>query len=155
MPANLYCIPCRELVPEGIPYCLRCRGTNLACITCHQRPAAGEVACSRCSGGLVVQNKVPDAREALATIPVSVSHVAKIADTYEGGKFGVRAEVQINPGDAAIMNELLKLVQLLHGMAGRLNQFQGLTEHTRKVIRDLRTLANDAQEEVELRRGPV
>jgi len=40
-------------------------------------------------------------------------------------------------------------------MAGRLNQFAGLTEHTRKLIRDMRVLACDAQEEVEMRRGPT
>ena len=93
--------------------------------------------------------------DSLAAIPKAVSMAPVVPELYQAGRHGVKAEVAIPPRDAAIMNELLQLVQLLHGMAARLNQFQGLSEHTRKLIRDIRVLACDAQEEVEMRRGPI
>ncbi len=156
----IYCIPCRQTLHLGQSSCSTCGGTRLACLLCHADIPAGSSACPRCSTDVVLVS--PErvagrnaAREALATIPAAVAHVARVPEVYQAGRHGVKAEVQIPPIDAAIMNELLQICQLLHGMAGRLNQFQGMTEHTRKLIRDMRILACDAQEEVELRRGPA
>ena len=53
------------------------------------------------------------------------------------------------------MNDLGRLVEVLHAVAGRATQFTGLTDHTRKMIRDMRVLATDVQEEIEMRRGPA
>jgi hypothetical protein len=140
--------------------CQKCGGSNLACFDCHREIPAGGSTCTHCSTDLVtvdfetIVSRDP-AREALATIPSAIAHASLVPEVYQGGRHGVEAVVQIPPKDAAIMNELLQLVQLLHGMAGRLNQFAGLSEHTRKLIRDMRGLACDAQEEVEMRRGPT
>lgn len=150
----IYCYDCRLVVVPGAHHCGQCRGTNLACLNCHTRLKQGETVCSRCDVELVVP-RVDDVSRAVAQIPVAVEMVSRIPDTYQAGRFGVSAEVTIPPRDATIMNEILQLVQLLHGMAARLNQFQGTTDHTRQLIRDMRSLANLAQEEVELRRGPT
>jgi hypothetical protein len=95
------------------------------------------------------------AARAVAAIPAAVAGASRVPEVYRAGRYGVDAEVSVPPGDAAIMTEMLQLVQLLHAMAARANQFRGANDHTRKIIRDMRTLANDLQEEVELRRGPV
>jgi RNA polymerase subunit RPABC4/transcription elongation factor Spt4 len=156
----IYCIPCRQTLFPGQSSCQHCGGTKLACLDCHRDLPAGRSTCPHCSTDLVTVDfdtlvSRDPAHEALATIPAAVAHASLVPEVYQGGRHGVSAEVQIPPRDAAIMNELLQLVQLLHGMAGRLNQFAGLTEHTRKLIRDMRVLACDAQEEVEMRRGPT
>jgi hypothetical protein len=156
----IYCVPCRQTLYPGQSSCSKCGGSNLACFNCHREIPVGSSTCPHCSTDLVMVDFETIASrdlalDALATIPAAVAHSSSVPEVYQGGRHGVKAEVQIPPRDAAIMNELLQLVQLLHGMAGRLNQFQGLTEHTRKLIRDMRVLACDAQEEVEMRRGPT
>ena len=93
------------------------------------------------------------AYRAIATIPAA-ARSSMIPETYRAGKFGVEADVRVPAGDVSIMNELGKLVELLHAMAARSNQFGITSEHTRKLIRDMRILATDVQEEIELRRGP-
>jgi hypothetical protein len=80
--------------------------------------------------------------------------VATVVERYNAGRYGVRAEVRIPAGDVAIMNDLGAMVAVLHTMAARLNGFVGHTEHTRKLIRDMRILATDIQDEIETRRGP-
>jgi hypothetical protein len=151
MPATIYCIPCRVLVLEGDNRCPRCRDWKLACLSCHQPIERDRTFCARCATAIVVQPD--DVRSAIATIPAAVAQVARVPEIYQAGQFGVTAEVIRPARDVAIMNELLQLVQLLHGMAGRLNQFVGMTDHTRALIKAMRTLANEAQEEVELRGG--
>jgi RNA polymerase subunit RPABC4/transcription elongation factor Spt4 len=154
MPATLYCIPCRQLIPEGSTMCPLCYGSKLACLQCHQTVPDGRAICPGCTiSGIAV--RPAGVREALATIPSAVAQVARVPEIYQAGQFGVTAEVIRPARDVAIMNELLQLVQLLHGMAGRLNQFVGMTDHTRALIKAMRTLANEAQEEVELRGGVV
>lgn len=166
----VYCVPCRQTLYPGRSSCDKCGGSNLACLDCHGEIPRGGSSCPQCSKDFVAADfeaLVPAVRiegatgtmdpayQALATIPSAVAHAPAVPEVYQGGRHGVKAEVQIPPRDVAIMNELLQLCQLLHGMAGRLNQFAGLTEHTRKLIRDMRVLACDAQEEVEMRRGPT
>jgi hypothetical protein len=150
--ANLYCISCRVTLTPGQVVCSQCGGVDLACVQCHQRPAGFSI-CPVCDVA-VAGSRQSDVQIALSEIPAAVGLASRVSETYQAGRFGVCATVSIPPRDAAIMNELLQLAQLLHGMAGRLNQFQGMTDHTRQVIRDMRTLANLAQEEVEMRRGP-
>ena len=104
---------------------------------------------------MVQAEPVGGSARAVAAIPAAVAGASRVPEVYRAGRYGVDAEVNVPPGDAAIMTEMLQLVQLLHAMAARANQFRGANDHTRKVIRDMRTLANDLQEEVELRRGPV
>ena len=77
-----------------------------------------------------------------------------VREEYRAGRFGVAAEVRIPAGDVSIMNELGKLVELLHAMAARATQFGIPSDHTRKLVRDMRILATDVQEEIELRLGP-
>lgn len=151
---SLYCRPCRQELALGSVSCPVCGGQDLACMTCHQSVGQGQAICSACSRIGVRRVLPPDVEQAIAEVPDVVLNLPRVPEVYQAGRHGVRAEVRISPGDAAIMNELLRLVPMLHGMAGRLNQFQGHTDHTRKLIRDMRTLACDVQEEVELRRGP-
>jgi hypothetical protein len=91
----------------------------------------------------------------LPALPVAMPAMVRVPEQYDAGRYGVSAQVTIPAGDAALMNELGSMVGALHVMASRLNGFTGLTDHTRKLIRDMRLLATDAQEEVELRRGPT
>lgn len=167
---SLYCVPCRQELVEGATSCHLCGGGVLACMGCHDLVLVGATGCSRCGSfsdqksrkiARVAAPSVPvdfsdDVAQALAEIPVPVRGLgtAVVPASYEAGRYGVKAEVKIPERDAEIMTELIRLVPLLHGMAARLNQFQGHTDHTRKLIRDMRQLACDAQEEVELRRGP-
>lgn len=167
---SLYCVPCRQELVGGSAACHRCGGSVLACTQCHDSVLVGASDCSRCGSsndrpGRAISSRaspaVPvdfsdDVAQALAQIPAPVRSLGRavVPTSYEAGRYGVKAEVKIPERDAEIMTELIRLVPLLHGMAGRLNQFQGHTEHTRKLIRDMRQLACDAQEEVELRRGP-
>jgi hypothetical protein len=160
---SLYCVPCRQELVVGARACHLCGGCNLACMTCHTPILVGETGCSYCDRREIVRQSpsVPvdvseDVAQALASVPTPVRSLgtAVVSEVYKAGRYGVEAVVKIPPRDAEIMTELCRLVPLLHGMAARLNQFQGHTEHTRALIRDLRKVACDAQEEVELRRGP-
>jgi len=164
--STLYCIPCRQALIEGTLACPTCGGGTLACLVCHAPLVAGDVRCRLCERRELVRvapervepedaRRSSDAVVALAQIPLAVTRVSKIVETYQGGSHGVKAEVKLPARDVEIMNELLQLAQLLHGLAARVNQFTGHTDHTRKLIRDMRSLASDAQEEVELRRGPA
>jgi len=96
---------------------------------------------------------VVDARQALVQVPRH-AQAQLVPEKYTAGKFGVSSEVRLPAGDVSVMNELGKLVELLHAMAARSNQFAITSDHTRKLIRDMRILATDVQEEIELRCGP-
>lgn len=86
--------------------------------------------------------------------PPHVALAAPVAGTFVVRQGGVEAEVRIPPGDAEVMGLMGQLVVILHTFAAKLNSLTGHSEHTRHIIRSARTLANDVQEELELRRGP-
>lgn len=165
---SLYCVLCRQELVAGATTCHLCGKSQLACMRCHEQSLLGQSECRYCdvrttsiASRVSPSPTVPvdvsdDVVQALAEVPDPVRSLGRtvVPEVYKDGRYGVEAEVKIPPRDAEIMTELIRLVPLLHGMAGRLNQFQGHTEHTRKLIRDMRQLACDAQEEVELRRGP-
>ena len=165
-PYRRYCPSCRVVVPDELQACEKCGNDRLACHTCHEIIPAGTVVCPRCftpppipppkapPAELVLPEPPSRAEQAIAAIPAGV-RAQLVPEQYRGGKYGVEADVRIPAGDVAIMNELGKLAELLHAMASRANQFVGQTEHTRKVIRNMRLLATDLQEEIELRRGPL
>jgi RNA polymerase subunit RPABC4/transcription elongation factor Spt4 len=162
---SLYCPNCRVLVPEGSSSCRRCFPQDLACTQCNRMLPEGSTRCPACSAAVVPSRPEPvstvtatsidpSVLRALAEIPHAVSHMPAVPEVYQAGRHGVKAEVTIPAGDAQIMNELLQFVQILHGMAGRVNQFRGHTDQTRAIIKGMRTLATDIQEEIERRRGP-
>jgi hypothetical protein len=78
-----------------------------------------------------------------------------VPEVYRGGKFGVEAVVTMAGVDAAVLTELLQFAAMLHAMASRTGQLAGHSDHTRKIIREMRNLATEIQEEVETRRGPT
>ena len=105
-------------------------------------------------GGEVVGFQSPiSAPSVLPGLPAHVS-VAVVPKEYEAGRYGVSATVTIPEKDVGVMNDWAQLVVLLHTMAKRGNEFQGHTEHTRRVIRAMRDLASDIQDEIEMRTGP-
>jgi hypothetical protein len=121
---------------------------------CGQGLPTGGSTCPTCEVRAVAVVDLPDpAARAVASIPAA-ARAAPIAEIYQAGRYGVKAEVSRPPGDVAILNELGRLVELLHAMAARANQFVGQSEHTIKMRRDMRVLATDIQEEIELRTGP-
>ena len=161
---SLYCPNCRIMAPEGNSSCNRCFRTDLACAQCNRMLSEGSKRCPACWAAMVPQPEPaspvmarpidPSAIQALAGIPLAVSHMPAVPEVYQAGRHGVKAEVTIPAGDAQIMNELLQFVQMLHAMAGRVNQFRGHTDLTRAIIKGMRSLATDIQEEIERRRGP-
>jgi hypothetical protein len=174
---SLYCIPCStsqgrlSLLPSGQSYCGRCGSYVLACSTCRRSVAAGSSTCSHCSEVALVATRdlrpppLPNLPACLPVVSVeirgggsrgimpSLPAVNVIPDVYGGGSHGVEAEIFLPPGDAAILNELLAMVGMLHATASRLTQLAGMSDHTRQVVRDMRSLANLAQEELEMRAG--
>jgi len=105
-------------------------------------------------GGEVVGFQSPiSAPSVLPGLPAHVS-VAVVPKEYDAGRYGVTAKVTIPEKDVGVMNDWAQLVVLLHTMAKRGNEFQGHTEHTRRVIRAMRDLASDIQDEIEMRTGP-
>jgi len=167
---SLYCPTCRVFVKQGESNCPKCfRSSGLACVECNHYVEDGASRCSRdhevqalvpttvesvVEGEVVLSLQSPAVSAALS-VPAAVASARPVPSVYEAGRHGVKAEVRVPEGDVTIMNELLSLVQLLHAMAARANQFRGHTEHTRKMIRDMRVLATDVQDEVEMRRGPL
>jgi len=133
------CSGCGQLIPKGITECPRCASVG---------PSAAVVVRETSSRGEVV--RLPD----LPPLPVLVPTAPPVVERYQAGRLGVEAEVTIPAGDVDIMNDLLTLVGVLHKVAAKATRFVGHTDHTRKMIRDMRVLATDIQEEVETRRGP-
>ena len=171
---GLYCTTCSNGVPDGFGQCLACKAGHvpqLACSTCRNVVPRGATSCARCDASLVFARRPldlpqlgatssgvgivasPSAPPALPGLPPHVRSLV-VPETYQAGRFGVTATVSIPPGDVDIMNDLGKLVVLLHTMAQRMNSFQGHTDHTRALIRAMRMLATDVQDEVEIRVGP-
>ena len=151
---ELYCPQCRCRLPSGCSSCPSCGGVCLACCGCNRFLPEGTVACPTCAATELVAVEPPTgAARAVAAIPAA-ARSQQVAERYRAGRYGVEAEVTRPAGDVAILNELGKLVELLHAMAARANQFVGQSEHTVKMRRDMRVLATDIQEEIELRTGP-
>lgn len=154
---SLYCVPCSQhagqlqLVPAGQSNCGRCGGYSLACVTCRRAVAPGACACTCGERALASTRELrPPPLPSLSTVlPV----VNVIPEVYGGGGHGVEAEVFLPPGDAAILNELLAMVGMLHAVASRITQLAGMSDHTRQVVRDMRNLATLCQEELEMRAG--
>lgn len=134
------CDVCGGLLPIGMPSCPRCVEVPLPRSEMLPPPRS-EIA--------VVPSAMPALPDLLSVVPL----VPRVPERYSGGRFGVEAEVVVPAGDVERMNELGQLVSLLHVLASRCAQFGLLTDHTRKLIRDMRVLATDAQEEIEMRRG--
>lgn len=162
---GIYCRPCRQMLRAGEAHCPTCGGSgDHACVECHRDVAVGSSCCEACAGesgrprpAPALLEVVPDldrAAEAALTIPAAVLGAKPVLERYEAGRHGVKATVVMAGEDAAILNELLQFVAMLHAMAARSNQFRGHTDNTRKMIRQMRDLATLIQEEVELRRGP-
>lgn len=155
---SLYCVPCSaslgrlSLIPSGQYHCGRCGGYSLACSNCRRSTASGSSTCSYCDEKALAttRNLRPPS---LPNLPAVLPVVSVIPDVYGGGSHGVEAEIFLPPGDAAILNELLAMVGMLHATASRLTQLAGMSDHTRQVVRDMRGLANLAQEELEMRAG--
>lgn len=169
---SLYCGYCGTHLAPAATYCLNCgRADRLHCQMCGQLLTVGSTTCPRCVQGELVVMRPPAAPassapyqsvstervparvfgfgEAFRTLPV----MPVIAESYQAGRYGVKAEVQRPPGDVEILNELGSLVELLHRMAIRCSQFVGSTEHTVGMRREMRNLAATIQEEIELRCG--
>ena len=149
-----YCSTCRKIVADGNQSCGSCGNIRLICTVCKSQVDPRSTLCLVCAQSALVQFEQNAAQRAVVAVPFA-ARAGVVMERYQAGRLGVDAEVQIPPGDVAIMNELGKLVELLHAMAARVNQFVGMTDHTRKIARDMRHLATDVQEEVELRRGPL
>jgi len=130
----------------------------LACSQCGVTTSPGSFGCSACQQAIARSNTaqvglVPDLPVIGGAVVVS-PRVPTVVERYEAGKYGVKAEVSVPAGDVVILNDLGALVAVLHTMAARLNGFVGHTEHTRQLIRGMRILATDIQDEIETRRGP-
>ncbi len=79
---------------------------------------------------------------------------APVAAVRQAGGHGAKAEVTMAGRDADILTKMGSLVLLLHAMAREMNEFAGLSDDTRKCIRECRNLATLLQEEYETRLGP-
>jgi len=58
-------------------------------------------------------------------------------------------QTQQGPTVEVIVSEMAQFVVILHNTAERMNHFQGFTESTRQLIREIRLLATDLQGEIE------
>lgn len=155
----LLCGNCRRVLPGGVSTCPTCGGQSFYCGDCRQWLPPGTAACS-CSRAVLVSSCPSGLQERSApsdhSLAISVTPVAPVVlERRSAGRFGVEAEVTVPAGDVAILNELGALVAVLHQVAGRLGQLSVGSDHTRKLMRDMRVLAADAIEEIEMRQGPV
>jgi len=174
---SLYCTVCGNHVPQGLNQCLPCNAgyaPQLACLICRRPVPRGTAGCSTCERRPIPaaasvelayvppQQPIPSlymvplpaAPPALPGLPAHVTAMSPIAERYSAGRFGVEAEVHVNPGDVDIMTLMGQVVIVLHTLAEKMNHFQGISESTRLVIRECRVLATELQDEIEVRRGP-
>jgi len=149
---TLACTACRYVPPTPCDgYCPRCGSQNLYCTTCGSVQPQGASDCESCRSKSVAVLP-PGGR--LAASPALA--VPRVSEVYAAGRYGVTATVTMPAGDVEILNELATLAELLSVMATKAGSgFRGYTEHTRKMVRDMRILAADIQEEIEQRRGPL
>jgi len=149
---SLACTACQYVSPTSCDGCCpRCRSRSLYCTTCGSVQPQGSVDCAACRSRDVTVLP-PGGR--LAASPALA--VPRVSEVYAAGRYGVTATVMMPAGDVEILNELATLAELLSAMATKAGSgLRGYTEHTRKMVRDMRILAADIQEEIEQRRGPL
>lgn len=174
----LACTVCRTPVPPTQAVCPYCRNgftSRLMCVTCNRVVKAGLDHCQFCDvvipvSGELVPSYRPEGsgsyvhREVLhddslmvpplLSVPLPLMRPEKYPGSELQSKFGVESEVFHNQRDVGIMNKMSQLVTLLHAIAGEMNGFAGHMESTRRLMKSCRALANDLQEEIEVRRGP-
>lgn len=166
----LYCSTCRQAAVPTEAICGNCRSgfvSQLVCGDCGHPVERGLTFCPSCQNkGTLLPVLRPDAQRgslspgsSLVPLPPTfggapVPMPAVIPPTYSHGRFGVSAEVQLAGQDAEILTLMSHAASLLHGLAVKMNQFAGVTNSTRAVIRGCRDLATSLQEEIEVRRGP-
>lgn len=177
---SLYCSVCRNEVPEGFAQCVACKAgfaPQLMCGVCRSLVPRGTATCIVCAQrarqeARASQDLIPAHPQGQAASPSAVSHpvvmlpplslarlpsfagpgAMMVPETYEAGKLGVSATVQIPPQHAAVMNDLGQLVALLHTMATKMVLLPG--DGARLLAKSMRNLATDIQEEIERRVGP-
>jgi hypothetical protein len=159
----LYCKRCMLVIETSRSACPTCEGAVLICGTCNQAVPAGSSFCSNCEP--VLSLPLPGAAPAPPTglvranplhgIPALASGLpGPVSSGYRQNRFGVEAQVQLNGRDAEILTKMRQTAALLHVLAQEINNLQGHMQSTRALIKSCRNLANDLQEEVEVRLGP-
>jgi hypothetical protein len=178
----LFCTVCHNEVPQGFAQCVACKvgyARELACATCRKVVPRGVSSCAACERRSTLVPASPPAEPlplaiALPTLPPPPmallvpssappampglpAHISRslVPEVYQAGKFGVDATVRIPALDVEILNEMASVVVILHTLASKMNNFQGISESTRHVIRQCRMLATELQDEIETRRGPL
>lgn len=163
--SQLRCVRCQQLTPSGFtccPYCNVGFAAPLECVSCGHVMQPGSSTCFRCdrsldnatSSALVppqftpTSDHPPQIGVALYTPP------QRVEEMYLAGRHGVDAQVVIPAGDVEVMNLMGQATMLLRMLADKMNQFRGHMPMTRENIKSCRRLADDLQEEVEVRRGP-
>jgi RNA polymerase subunit RPABC4/transcription elongation factor Spt4 len=158
----LYCTTCRVVVTEGEATCGNCRNgftSKLACGACNRVVPTGTSYCQNCS---VISARVsrspilpPLTLGSLPALPPGMTlERAVVPESYSAGRFGADAYVQMNGRDAEILTKMNQVAMLLHALAADMNDFQGVAESTRRLIKGCRNMATEILEEVEVRRGP-
>lgn len=160
--AFLYCTVCRRVAEQDAVMCAFCNTgftSQLGCGSCGKAVPRGMSHCAYCvpqppqKTELVPQR--PSQELAMPFLPpLEISVPAPIPTSYVSRKFGVEARVTMNGNDAEIMSNMGNTAALLLALANQMNNFQGLAQSTRNLIKSCRNLATDIQEEIEVRRGP-
>lgn len=165
---SLICTSCSKDVPAGFGHCPSCNMgflTQLRCKECNATLLRGTISCPACDRNnrvrkieenamVVVQLDQTAARPAtaLARSNTGLPGAILVPGEYQAGKLGVNATVQIPQEHVDAMNDLGKLIPVLHGVASRLVVLPG--DGVRQIARSMRLLAADIQEEIEKRVGP-
>jgi len=176
--AQLVCGDCGRPVARGLSSCPQCSvslagrqpviNINIGSQPPHSgigaQPPTGTAEAAT-AAALVVGSRRPSTSVGLAPLteappvlpglPAHVRLPELLPETYRQDRFGVKAEVQTDPRDTHIMNEMAQLVVVLHTVAEHMSTgFSGHMDSTRKLIKGCRNLAADLQEEIEIRVGP-
>lgn len=155
----LYCQTCRNVIPLGGVMCPHHGFTvQLACQICGAVIERGLGACATCDApkqelAPLPYLHLPPGTSAALQVP-RIELPSAVPARYVSRKFGVEAEVVLNGQDAEILTKMGQVAALLQVLAQNMNNFQGVMDSTRRVIKACRNLAADIQEEVEVRRGP-
>ena len=159
--SQLACANCHRPVARGTAFCVVCARAaspslevapppdldrDRMFIMRRPSPALG-------NHGSSPQRPPPGGLAHLPPLPGISLEQAYVHDSYQAGEFGAIAEVQMNGRDADIMTKMNQTVVLLHALAQEMNNFQALSDNTRRVIKGCRNLATMLQEEVETRVG--
>lgn len=152
---SVCCVGCGRPKQRDTSSCPWCGSSSFYCTACGhllQFSQISDVRCLVCEPDAIVVLP-PGRAPVLAT---QVPQVPVVPEVYQAGRYGVSAEVRMPAGDVEILNRLGQLSQLLYSMATETGSgFRGVMDHTRQMVRDMRKLAADIQEEIEMRRGPV